>query len=247
MKPGSAGPGVPGIHPIIYDEEGKEIPPRSGRPETSVSRTLGRARSRRSGKTPIATFATVLCAYCKNRNSKDWRDWPYMAGDGAVQAADGYYRILGRIDDVINVAGHRLGTKEIESASLLVEEVAEAAVVPAGDEIKGKVPDLYVSLKPGYQPSEDIVKRVEESRDRDEIGHIARPRRVMIVPDMPKTRSGKIMRRVLAAISNNMKRATSRRWPIPKSSKQIRVTVQGKDPVELREGPEDVKRFGRGQ
>jgi acetyl-CoA synthetase len=125
-----------------------------------------------------------------------------MAGDGALQAADGYYRILGRIDDVINVAGHRLGTKEIESASLLVEEVAEAAVIPARDEIKGKVPDLYVSLKPGLKPSEDIRKRVEASVIR-EIGPIARPRSVMIVPDMPKTRSGKIMRRVLAAISNN--------------------------------------------
>jgi acetyl-CoA synthetase len=125
-----------------------------------------------------------------------------MAGDGATQAADGYYRILGRIDDVINVAGHRLGTKEIESASLLVEEVAEAAVIPARDEIKGKVPDLYISLKPGYQPSEDISKRVQESVVR-EIGAIARPRRIVIVPDMPKTRSGKIMRRVLRAISNN--------------------------------------------
>jgi acetyl-CoA synthetase len=125
-----------------------------------------------------------------------------MAGDGALQAADGYYRILGRIDDVINVAGHRLGTKEIESASLLVDEVAEAAVIPARDEIKGKVPDLYVSLKPGLKPSEDIRKRVEASVIR-EIGAIARPRHIMIVPDMPKTRSGKIMRRVLAAISNN--------------------------------------------
>jgi acetyl-CoA synthetase len=84
----------------------------------------------------------------------------------------------------------------------LVEEVAEAAVIPARDEIKGKVPDLYVSLKPGHQPSEEVRKRVENSVIR-EIGPIARPRRVVIVPDMPKTRSGKIMRRVLASISNN--------------------------------------------
>jgi len=109
---------------------------------------------------------------------------------------------IGRIDDVINVAGHRLGTKEIESASLLVDQIAEAAVIPARDEIKGKVPDLYVSLKPGYKPSEEIRKHVEDAVIR-EIGPIARPRRIMIVPDMPKTRSGKIMRRVLAAISNN--------------------------------------------
>jgi len=59
--------------------------------------------------------------YCRDKNSKDWRDWPYLAGDGAVQGADGYFRILGRIDDVINVAGHRLGTKELESASITVE------------------------------------------------------------------------------------------------------------------------------
>jgi acetyl-CoA synthetase len=119
-----------------------------------------------------------------------------------LQAADGYYRILGRIDDVINVAGHRLGTKEIESASLLVDEVAEAAVVPAKDEIKGKLSDIYVALKPGLVPSDAIRKRVEDSVIR-EIGAIARPRRIVIVPDMPKTRSGKIMRRVLAAISND--------------------------------------------
>jgi acetyl-CoA synthetase len=139
--------------------------------------------------------------YCKDPKSKDWRDWPYLAGDGAMQAADGYFRILGRIDDVINVAGHRLGTKEIESAALLVPEVTEAAVVPVVDEIKGKVPDLYVSLKPGLAPSTKIANKVSASVV-SQIGAIARPHRVVIVPDMPKTRSGKIMRRVLAAISN---------------------------------------------
>jgi acetyl-CoA synthetase len=193
---------VPGIHPIIYDEDGNEIPPRSGRagniciqnPWPGIFQTVWKDSDR--------FVRQYYARYCRNQNSKDWRDWPYMAGDGALQAPDGYFRILGRIDDVINVAGHRLGTKEIESASLLVEQIAEAAVIPARDEIKGKVPDLYVSLKPGYQPSEDIRKRVEESVVR-EIGAIARPRRIMIVPDMPKTRSGKIMRRVLAAISNN--------------------------------------------
>ncbi|MNT35519.1 Acetyl-coenzyme A synthetase [compost metagenome] len=140
--------------------------------------------------------------YCKNPDSKDWHDWPYMAGDGATQAADGYFRILGRIDDVINVSGHRLGTKEIESAALLVPDVAEAAVVPVADEVKGKVPDLYVSLKPGLSPSIKIANKVSAAVV-SQIGAIARPHRVVIVPDMPKTRSGKIMRRVLAAISNH--------------------------------------------
>ena len=125
-----------------------------------------------------------------------------MAGDGALLASDGYYRILGRIDDVINVAGHRLGTKEIESAALIVAEVAEAAVVPVADQIKGKVPDLYVSLKPGFESSDDLKERITAAV-ASEIGPIAKPKSVVIVPDMPKTRSGKIMRRVLAALSND--------------------------------------------
>lgn len=193
---------MPGIHPIIYDEEGNEIPPRSGRAGNICIQKPWPGIFQTIWKDPDRFVQQYYARYCKNQSSKDWRDWPYLAGDGALQAPDGYYRILGRIDDVINVAGHRLGTKEIESASLLVEQVAEAAVIPARDEIKGKVPDLYVSLKPGYKPSEEIRKRVDDAVIR-EIGSIARPRRVMIVPDMPKTRSGKIMRRVLAAISNN--------------------------------------------
>jgi acetyl-CoA synthetase len=117
-------------------------------------------------------------------------------------AADGYVRILGRIDDVINVSGHRLGTKEIESAALTHPDVAEAAVVPVKHDVKGKEPDLYVSLKPGKVASENTAKEVSACIVK-EIGAIARPRKVWIVPDMPKTRSGKIMRRVLGAISNH--------------------------------------------
>ena len=202
MKPGSAGPGVPGIHPIIYDDEGKVIAAGAGvagnicirNPWPGSFQTIWKDRDR--------FVAQYYARYCKDKNSKDWRDWPYMAGDGAVEAADGYFRILGRIDDVINVAGHRLGTKEIESAALVIPEVAEAAVVPVSDQIKGKVPDLYVALRPGIAPSKDLSDRISRAVV-DEIGAIARPRMVLIVADMPKTRSGKIMRRVLAAISNN--------------------------------------------
>ena len=202
MKPGSAGPAIPGIHPVIYDDEGKELAERFGQGRQHLHpQPLAGRLSRPSGRTRIATCASTTRATAGTPSSKDWRDWPYMAGDGAVQAADGYYRILGRIDDVINVAGHRLGTKEIESAALLVPEVVEAAVVPVADEIKGKVPDLYVALKPGLAASAEIANKVSASVV-SEIGAIARPRRVIIVPDMPKTRSGKIMRRVLAAISN---------------------------------------------
>jgi acetyl-CoA synthetase len=201
MKPGSAGPAIPGIHPVIYDEEGNELKAGSGKAGNICIRNPWPGIMQTIWKDPDRFVRVYYSRYCKDPKSKRWQDWPYMAGDGAVQAKDGYYRILGRIDDVINVAGHRLGTKEIESAALLVPEVVEAAVVPVADEIKGKVPDLYVSLKPGLQPSDEIMKKVSASVV-SEIGAIARPRRVVIVPDMPKTRSGKIMRRVLAAISN---------------------------------------------
>jgi len=202
MKPGSAGPGVPGIHPIIYDDDGNIVPAGAGKagniciqnPWPGQFQTIWGDRDR--------FVSTYFARYCKNKKSKDWRDWPYLAGDAAMLSEDGYYRILGRIDDVINVSGHRLGTKELESASLDVPEVAEAAVVPVADEIKGMVPDLYVSLKPGYDPSPELVAKISQSLC-DSIGKIARPRKVWIVPDMPKTRSGKIMRRILSAISNN--------------------------------------------
>ncbi len=150
---------------------------------------------------PDRFVETYYAKYCKDRTSKDWHDWPYFAGDGAVLAADGYFRILGRVDDVINVAGHRLGTKEIESACLTVDEVAEAAAVPLVDELRGRVVEVYVSLKPGFQPSKEIEQKVSNAIET-QIGKIARPKNIWIVADMPKTRSGKIMRRVLASIAN---------------------------------------------
>ena len=202
MKPGSAGPGVPGIHPIIYDDEGNVIPPGAGKagniciqnPWPGGFQTIWGDRDR--------FVDTYYARYCKDPKSKDWRDWPYMTGDAAVEAEDGYYRILGRIDDVINVSGHRLGTKEIESAAMVVEEVAEAAVVPVAHDIKGKEPDLYITLKPGIQASDGMAQKISDAVC-SEIGKIAKPRKVWIVTDMPKTRSGKIMRRVLGAISND--------------------------------------------
>jgi acetyl-CoA synthetase len=200
MKPGSAGPGVPGIHPFILDDENNEItqPGIAGNicirnPWPGQFQTIWGDRQR--------FVDTYFAPICRNPDSKDWRDWPYLAGDAAMVAEDGYFRILGRIDDVINVSGHRLGTKEIESAALVVEEVAEAAVVPVSHEIKGKEPDLYIALKTGVQPSEELAKKISDAVC-DQIGKIAKPRKVWLVPDMPKTRSGKIMRRVLGAISN---------------------------------------------
>ena len=226
MKPGSAGPAVPGIHPVIYDENGNEIEAGAGKagnicirnPWPGAFQTIWGDRGR--------YVSTYYEKYCKNKDSKDWRDWPYFTGDAAVHAEDGYYRILGRIDDVINVAGHRLGTKELESCCLTVEEVAEASVVPVADEIKGRVPDIYVSLKPGYKQSKEIEDKVVMSIEKT-IGKIARPKHVYIVPDMPKTRSGKIMRRVLAAISNRTDVGDVTTLANPEVVEEIRQMVQG--------------------
>ncbi len=243
MKPGSTGPAVPGIHPVIYDENGNEVEAGSGaagnicirNPWPGSFQTIWGDRER--------YVATYYEKYCRNKDSKDWRDWPYFTGDGAMQADDGYYRILGRVDDVINVAGHRLGTKELESAALTIEEIAEAAVVPVVDEIKGRVPDVYVSLKPGYEGATDIEAKVVAAIARD-IGKIARPKNVHIVPDMPKTRSGKIMRRVLAAISNTMDIGDVTTLANPDVVEKVRVLVQGEEKVAARKGPEDIARFG---
>jgi acetyl-CoA synthetase len=201
MKPGSCGPGVLGIYPVIYDEDGNLVEAGSGRAGNICIRNPWPGIFQTIWGDPDRFVQTYYEKYCRDKTSTDWRDWPYFANDGAVQAADGYFRILGRVDDVINVAGHRLGTKELESATMTVDEIAEAAAVPVVDELRGRAVEMYVALKPGVSPSEDIVQKVIRAIE-EEIGKIARPKNVWIVADMPKTRSGKIMRRVIASISN---------------------------------------------
>ncbi len=201
MKPGSCGPGVLGVYPIILDEDGNEVEAGSGKAGNMCIRNPWPGIFQTIYGQPERFTQIYYEKYGRNPNSKDWHDWPYFAGDGALKAADGYFRILGRVDDVINVAGHRLGTKELESASLTVPEIAEAAAVPVIDEVRGRIVEMYVSLKPGIQPSAEISDKVSKAIET-EIGKIARPKNVWIVSDMPKTRSGKIMRRVIAGISN---------------------------------------------
>ncbi len=201
MKPGSCGPSALGIQLVIYDEDGNEVPKGSGNAGYICVRNPWPGRMLTVWGQDERFIDTYYKRFTKDPESKDWRDWPFVCGDGAVQAEDGYYRILGRIDDVINIAGHRLGTKELESAAIEVEEVAEAAAVPVVDETRGKIVEMYVSLKPGNEAHEEIEKKVSQQIVKD-IGSIARPKHVWVVPDMPKTRSGKIMRRVIAGISN---------------------------------------------
>ncbi|WP_374012491.1 acetate--CoA ligase [Pseudoxanthomonas koreensis] len=133
-----------------------------------------------------------------------FRTYPgtYFSGDGCRRDADGYYWITGRVDDVINVSGHRIGTAEVESALVLHPKVAEAAVVGFPHEIKGQGIYAYVTLKAGESPSDDLLKELV-AWVRKEIGPIATPDHLQWAPGLPKTRSGKIMRRILRKIAEN--------------------------------------------
>jgi acetyl-CoA synthetase len=250
MKPGSCGPGVLGVYPAIFDEDLKELPAGSGTAGNICIRNPWPGIFQTIWGQPERYVETYYGKYCRDKNSKDWRDWPYLAGDGAVQTADGYFRILGRIDDVINVAGHRLGTKEIESAALTVDEVSESAAIPVVDDLRGRIVEIYVSLKPGVAPSKEIEKKVIDSIAR-EIGPIAKPKSVWIVTDMPKTRSGKIMRRVIAAISNFTDVGDTATLANPEIVDEIREHVhsekvaRGEQPRELSEEEvREIKAYG---
>ena len=250
MKPGSCGPGVLGIYPIIYDEDGNEVPKGSGKAGNICIRNPWPGIFETIWGDPERFLDTYYRKYNRNPESKDWHDWPYFANDGALQAPDGYFRILGRVDDVINVAGHRLGTKEIESAALTVPEVAEAAAVPVIDDIRGRVVEVYVSLKPGFAAGKEMEDKVSKAIEV-EIGKIARPKNVWIVPDMPKTRSGKIMRRVIASVSNFADVGDVTTLANPEIVEDIRHHVQsakvakGELPRELTEAEyEEIAKFG---
>ena len=250
MKPGSCGPAALGIYPEILDEDGNAIEKGSGKAGNICIRNPWPGIFQTIWGQPDRFVSTYFAKYNQDSDSKDWHDWPYFAGDGALEASDGYYRILGRVDDVINVAGHRLGTKELESSALAVEEVAEAAAVPVVDDIRGRVVEMYISLKPGIEPSPAIEAKVKTAIETD-IGKIARPKNIWIVPDMPKTRSGKIMRRVIAATSNFSDVGDITTLANPEIVDQIRHQVQnakhakGEVPRELTEAEEaEIASFG---
>jgi len=242
MKPGSCGPAALGIQLVIYDEDGNEIPKGSGKAGYICVRNPWPGRMLTVWGQDERFIETYYKRFNKDPNSKDWRDWPFMCGDGAVQAEDGYFRILGRIDDVINVAGHRLGTKELESAATAVEEVAEAAAVPVIDETRGKIVEMYISLKPGNEDGDAIAKKVSAEIER-QIGKVARPKNVWVVPDMPKTRSGKIMRRVIAGISNFADVGDTSTLANPEVVDGIRDYVQG----EKRARGEDTQELSKSE
>jgi len=132
-----------------------------------------------------------------------WNDGTYFTGDGARRDEDGFYWLLGRVDDVLNVSGHRLGTMEVESALVDHPKVAEAAVVGKPHEIKGQAVAAFVTVKEGVTTSPQLVEELKEHVTR-KIGAIARPDEILFAAELPKTRSGKIMRRLLRDIADGL-------------------------------------------
>jgi len=198
MKPGSAGPPLPGVDAQVVDTNGDEVDAgRAGyltiqKPWPGMLRTLYHNDER---------YIDEYWAEYSDTDSSDPEDWVYFPEDGAKLDDDGYITVLGRVDDVINVSGHRLGTMEIESAIVGVEGVAEAAVVGGDHEVKGEAVYAYVITEEGYDEDDALRDRIVQGVE-DAIGPIARPERVIFSPDLPKTRSGKIMRRLLEDIAN---------------------------------------------
>lgn len=187
-KPGSATRPFPGIKATVLDDAGNPVPPGKGgylaitRPWPAMLRTIWGDDER----------------YIREYWSK-WKNDIYYPGDVAYQDEDGYFWIVGRVDDVINVAGHRLSTMELESALVSHPAVAEAAVIGASDELRGQVPIGFVILEEGHAPSPELRNELVRHVS-DTIGPIARPKTVVFTPELPKTRSGKIMRRLLSDI-----------------------------------------------
>jgi acetyl-CoA synthetase len=191
-KPGSATLPLPGIEVELLDHSGREVAQGSGgllvitRPWPSMLRTIHGDPER---------YVNTYFAASKER---------YVTGDGARRDSDGYLWILGRVDDVVNVAGHRLGTAEVESALVSHARAAEAAVVGRPDELKGTALVAFVTLKAGNAPSEELKKELGAHVVR-EIGAIARPDEIRFAEALPKTRSGKIMRRLLRDVAAGTK------------------------------------------
>ena len=190
LKPGSATVPFFGVQPVLLDAEGKEI---SGAGEGNLCIKAAWPSQIRSvygdHQRCIDTYYSTYPGY-------------YFTGDGARRDADGYYWITGRVDDVLNVSGHRMGTAEVESALVLHDKVAEAAVVGYPHDIKGQGIYAYVTLMAGEQPSDELKKELLALVVK-EIGAIARPDIIQWAPGLPKTRSGKIMRRILRKIAAN--------------------------------------------
>ncbi len=220
MKPGSAGPPLPGVDARIVDAAGEEVEAGNAgyltvqKPWPGMLRTLYDNDER------------FISEYWQEYSDEEADEWVYFPEDGAKIDDDGYITVLGRVDDVINVSGHRLGTMEIESAIVGVSGVAEAAVVGGEHDIKGEAVYTYVIPEDGYEGGDDLREQIVEAVE-DAIGPIARPEEVVFTPELPKTRSGKIMRRLLEDIASGNELGNTSTLRNPEVVDDIAEQVQG--------------------
>ena len=186
--PGSATRPMPGIVPEIVDKSGNPVP--AGKGGFLII------------KQPWPSMLRTLWGDDERYQQTYWKEIPgaYFTGDGARRDADGNIWVLGRVDDVLNVSGHRLSTMEVESALVSHPKVAEAAVVGKPDDIKGQGIAAFVTLEFGHEPS-DALKKELQAHVTKEIGALARPDEIRFTESLPKTRSGKIMRRLLRDVA----------------------------------------------
>lgn len=188
MKPGSTGIALPGISLEILDANGKAT--KEGGGLLSITK-------------PWPSMLRGIWGDNKRYEEVYWSKFEtYFAGDGASIDKDGYIKVLGRVDDVLNVAGHRIGTMELESVLVEHPTTAEAAVIGVEDELKGQAIVAFVTLKEGVSQSADLNKELTTFISH-KIGPIAKPKEIYFMPDLPKTRSGKIIRRLLKALAQN--------------------------------------------
>jgi acetyl-CoA synthetase len=190
MKPGCAGKPFFGVQPAIFDKDGNDLQGENQGLLVMKDSWPGQLRTVYGDHTRF--YQTYLGQYPGN----------YFTGDGAKRDEDGFYWITGRVDDVLNVSGHRLGTAEIESALVLHPDVAEAAVVGYPHEIKGQGVYCYVTLMSGVMETDELKVELREFVAK-ELGRFAKPDYIQWAPGLPKTRSGKIMRRILRKIADN--------------------------------------------
>ena len=193
LKPGSATKPIPGVDVAVVDEEGNELP----------TDTKGYLVIRK----PWPGMLLTLWKDDKKYKDVYWSKFEnnYYPGDYAIKDSDGYFWLLGRADDILKVAGHRIGTAELESNLVSHDNIAESAVCGIPDEIKGEVIIAFVVLKQITKTNEDVLRAELIQTIRNGIGPIATPQQIYFVTKLPKTRSGKIMRRVLKAIASNEK------------------------------------------
>jgi acetyl-CoA synthetase len=188
LKPGSASFPLPGVAAQVVNDQGQPVP---------------------AGERGLLILTKpwpgmLMTLYKDDDRFKEayWNRFPgnYLTGDYSIQDEDGYFWLLGRADEVIKVAGHRLGTLELENATISYPAVAEAAAIAKPDEVKGESITIFAILREGYEPSPEMEKNIK-NHIRNTMGPIATPEKVVLVKKLPKTRSGKIMRRLLKAVA----------------------------------------------